>query len=90
MLRYQFLLYRSVIDGSEDSHIEGTGIAAYVLLLEICLIGFHHRCIHLAERQVLVLSESHKTVESGTIVLPCLVLSVLVKLGNDVCHEVDE
>ena len=86
MLRYQFLLYRSVIDGSEDSHIEGTGIAAYVLLLEICLIGFYHRCIHLAERQVLVLSESHKTVESGTIVLPCLVLSVLVKLGNDVCH----
>ena len=90
LLRYQFLLYRSVIDGSEDSHIEGTGIAAYVLLLKVCLVGFHQLCIYLAERQVLVLSESHKTVECGTIVLPCLVLSVLVKLGDDVCHEVDE
>ena len=90
LLSNEFLLYRSVIDGSEDSHIEGTGIAAYVLLLEVCLVGFYHRCIHLAKRQVFVLSESHKTVESGTIVLPCLVLSVLVKLGDDVCHEVDE
>ena len=90
LLSNEFLLYRSVIDGSEDSHIEGTGVAAYVLLLEVCLVGFHHRCIHLAKRQVLVLSESHKTVEGGSIVLPCLVLSVLVKLGDDVSHEVDE
>ena len=90
LLRYQLLLYRSVIDGSEDSHVEGTGVAAYALLLKVCLIGFYHRCIHLAKRQVLVLSESHKTVEGGSIVLPCLVLSVLVKLGDDVSHEVDE
>ena len=90
LLSNEFLLYRSVIDGSEDSHVEGTGVAAYVLLLEVCLVGFHHRRIHLAERQVLVLSESHKTVKGGSIVLPCLVLSVLVKLRDDASHEVDE
>lgn len=90
LLRYQFLLNRSVIDGSEDSHVEGTGVAAYVLLLEVCLVGFHHRRIHLSEGQVLVLSESHKTVEGDTIVLPCLVLSVRVKLRDDAIHEVDE
>ena len=90
LLRYQFLLYRSVIDGSENSHIKGTGVATYVLQLEVCLVGFYHRCIHLAKRQILVLSELHKTVEGGTIVLPCLVLSVLMKLRDDTVHEVDE
>ena len=90
LLRHQALLYRSVIDGSEDSHIKGTGVATYILLLEVCLIGFHHCCIHLEERQVLILSKLHEVVKGGTIVLTCLVLSVLVKLDNDVVHEVDE
>ena len=79
-----------VIGGTEDSEIEGTGVAAYLCrMVQVRFIRAHHFCIYLIQGNVLVVKVSLNTVERCLVMLHGAVLTVLHQQGDEEVHELE-
>ena len=82
------ILYGTVIDSTKYAHIEGTGVAAYSChVLQVCFVRFYHIGIQLCKGSVLLMAESHETVEGGLVMEHRAMLTVGFQLCDDAGHE---
>lgn len=81
----------TVIDGAEDAHIEGDGVAADASVLEPRLVGLDKGDVEAVDGEVELVAEAHEAVEGGLVVVggaPLLVDAHLAMRRCMVAHSV--
>ena len=86
-LHGQVLLYCAVVDGSEYSHVERSGVGPHAVAPQIGLVGLHHVGIHLVKCQVAPLAKASETAERGCIRLRSALLAQGFQLCYNLLHE---
>lgn len=76
----------TVIDGAEDAHIEGDGVAADASVLEPRLVGLDEGDVEAVDGEVELMAEAHEAVEGGLVVVGGAPLLVDAHLGNEALH----
>ena len=89
--RSQPFCYGFVVGGTENSEIEGTCVGAYpCYVLQVCIVGLQFFRIYIFEGDVLVVSESHVTVEGCLVMLHGAKLPILQQQGDEEVHELEQ
>ena len=61
LLFRQFLFHGTVVNGTEYAHIKGNAVGADSFAFKPCLIEHHGVAVYLAQKNVLPITELHKT-----------------------------